>query len=534
MFASRQPADAADAFARGKIGNIIAAQAVGFAANSLLDAFEPSQKKRDEEKDFGDKFREGLRTATNIALPLYTNYELLRGMPSGKAPAPQKEAAKEAGGAITTTGGKAATATPPTTPTAPAPYTARQDLGGMQARRPGDNEFTSRATQLEMNLGAANAVDSAVNQQVMPGAYGGETQLGIPGLGGGEKSLMQRQREQEEFVKAARSERMPGVMQNLNEQIDAEMAQRLSGLQKEAAAYPKTTEVDYRAQGLEAGRQYLADQAAQVAKEPVVSEPKGPAYTGLTTTSTNPLLSREPASSFAEEFGDPAGRMTSAQSQARRDKSLGEFYANIPADTETGERNISSFLQGFNEGRGAVEPRNSGELLSDQLEGQTSFNQQESRGPFIREQAVEAIETIDEQGPDRAQAKAMGQKEDFMFEMLGRLGEAQADTQRQLREMKNQTVVPTVDTNPEYVKSDFLVPAPKTRPTPEPSKTVAAPEAPVVKKTTIIEEVETPQQSMKPMDVAEKLRRIQTSGRPNARQEAQDFLSSIKEQMTNG
>ena len=102
-------------------------------------------------------------------------------MPSGKAPAPQKEAAKEAGGAITTTGGKAATATPPTTPTAPAPYTARQDLGGMQARRPGDNEFTSRATQLEMNLGAANAVDSAVNQQVMPGAYGGETQLGNPG-----------------------------------------------------------------------------------------------------------------------------------------------------------------------------------------------------------------------------------------------------------------------------------------------------------------------------------------------------------------
>ena len=548
MFASRQPADAADAFARGKIGNIIAAQAVGFAANSLLDAFEPSQKKRDEEKDFGDKFREGLRTATNIALPLYTNYELLRGMPSGKAPAPQQEAAKEAGGAITTTGGKSASAPPPTTPTAPAPAadvfgdyrdekyksTNRQDLGGMQARRPGDNEFTSRATQLQMDLGAANAVDAAVNQQVMPGAYGSATQLGIPGLGGGEKSLMQRQREQEEFVKAARSERMPGVMQNLNEQIDAEMAQRLSGLQKEAAAYPKTTQVDYREQGLEAGRQYLADQAAQVAKEPVVSTPKGPAYTGPTTTSTNPLLSREPASSFAEEFGDPAGRMTSAQSQARKDKSLGEFYASIPADPETGERNVSSFLQGFNEGRGAVEPRNSGELLSDQLEGQTAFSQQESREPFVREQAVEAIETIDEQGPDRAQAKAMGQKEDFMFEMLGRLGEAQADTQRQLREMKNQTVVPTVDTNPEYVKSDFLVPAPKTRPTPEPSKTVAAPEAPVVKKTTIIEEVETPQQSMRPMDVAEKLRRIQTSGRPNARQEAQDFLSSIKEQMKNG
>ena len=99
-------------------------------------------------------------------------------------------------------------------------------------------------------------------------------------------------------------------------------------------------------------------------------------------------------------------------------------------------------------------------------------------------------------------------------------------------EMKNQTVVPTADRVPDYVKSDFLVP--DKRSVPEPSKTVAAPETPVVKKTTIIEEVETPQQSMKPMDVAEKLRRIQTSGRPNARQEAQDFLASIKEQMTNG
>lgn len=563
MFANRPPktdkqgnVDAADAFARGKIGNIIAAQALGFAANSLLDAFEPNQRKKPEEKDFGDKFRDSLRTATNIALPLYTNYELLRGMPAGKASEAQKEAPEAPSAASQTapkgfkalppgrsaSGRGSATSPPPTTPTAPAPYTARQDLGGMQARRPGDNEFTSRSTQLQMDLGAANAVDSAVNQQVMPGAYGGETQLGIPGLEGGPKSLMQRQREQEAFVKAARSERMPGVMQNLNEQIDAEMAQKLSGLQKEAAEYPKVTTPDYREQGLEAGRQYLmeagkqylADQEAQVANEPVVSTPKASAYTGPTSTSTNPLLSREPASSFAEEFGDPAGRMTSAQSQARKDKALGEFYAKIPADPETGERNVSAFLQGFNEGRGAVEPRNSGELLSDQLEGQTAFDQQKSREPFIREQSVDAVMATDEQGPERAQMKAMGQKEDYMMEMLGKLGEAQADTQRQLQEMKNKTVVPTADTSASYVKSDFLVPDPKSSPTPEPSKTVAAPEAPAIKKTTIIEEVEAPQQSMKPMDVAEKLRRIQTSGRPNARQEAQDFLSSITEQMKNG
>jgi len=51
---------------------------------------------------------------------------------------------------------------------------------------------------------------------------------------------------------------------------------------------------------------------------------------------------------------------------------------------------------------------------------------------------------------------------------------------------------------------------------------------------TEIEEPAPVQQSMKPMDVAERLRRIQTSGRPTARQEAQDFLASIKSQMSNG
>jgi hypothetical protein len=39
---------------------------------------------------------------------------------------------------------------------------------------------------------------------------------------------------------------------------------------------------------------------------------------------------------------------------------------------------------------------------------------------------------------------------------------------------------------------------------------------------------------MSPLEASEKLRRIQTSGRPTARQEAQDFLQSIKGQMING
>jgi prephenate dehydrogenase len=57
----------------------------------------------------------------------------------------------------------------------------------------------------------------------------------------------------------------------------------------------------------------------------------------------------------------------------------------------------------------------------------------------------------------------------------------------------------------------------------------------VPKTTTIIEETApAPQAKMSPMEASEKLRRIQTSGRPTARQEAQDFLAQIKGSMING
>jgi hypothetical protein len=68
------------------------------------------------------------------------------------------------------------------------------------------------------------------------------------------------------------------------------------------------------------------------------------------------------------------------------------------------------------------------------------------------------------------------------------------------------------------------------------SRTLDTEEAtPTVKKTTIIEEtVPAAQTRMSPFEASEKLRRIQTSGRPTARQEAQDFLQSIKGQMIDG
>ena len=595
MYASRAPkrdkegnVDPAEVHSRNTLRNVLLAQGVGYGVNSVLDALEPKTAKREEEKDFGDRLRETARTVANVAIPAYTAYQMFR-------PGTGTEAVAQ---------GLQNMAQPE-----PNVNTEKQDLGGPQAPGPGDNAYTSNAIQTELNMGDASAVERFVGQRTVEG--------GSALLKG---TLIDRQRQAEADTKLARSERMPGVMRDLNKEVDADMAQRLAGLEKEAAQYPKLSqpqESDYKKMGEDAAAQFLANQAGKVAQETSIQDfaEVAPKYVA-STQSSNPLLKREPASSFAEEFGDPGGRReSSAEFEKRQAKSLGDFYASIPADPQTGERNVN-FAASYNEDRGAVEPkavvvqetpRNSGQLLQGQLQGQTSYDQQESREPFVRAQSIEAAHSIDEQGPDVPQVKAMAQKDDYLVEVLGQLGRAQADTQRQLREMNVRTTVPTADTNPDYVKSDFLVPERKAAP--EPSKTVPSvgerlkaagigmqgmpvefdgdgiginvqgrgdsgyksfeslsdigakaaleragvsaeeatdywtgqlksqgliEDAQPQRKVTIIEETAPRQESTRPMDVAERLRRIQTSGRPNARQEAQDFLSSIKSQMTNG
>ena len=594
MYASRAPkrdaegnVDPAEVHSRNTLRNVLLAQGVGYGVNSVLDAMEPKVAKREEEKDFGDRLRETARTVANVAIPAYTAYQMFR--PENAAATVVDTVAQ----GLQNMGGGG-----------PNVNTQKQDLGGPQAPGPGDNAYTSEAIQTELQMGDMSAVEKAVGQR---NVEGGSYLL--------KGSMIDRQRQSEQDVKLARAERMPGVMRDLNKQVDADMDQRLAGLQKEASQYPKRTELqdeDYRRMGEKAAEDFLAKQAGAAAK-PQLAEPGTPA---VSYTTSNPLVNREPASSFAEEFGDTPGRRESSAERAQRtSKSLGDFYASIPADPETGERNVN-FAMRYNEDRGATEPktvvvqetpRNSGQLLEGQLQGQTSYDQQEAREPFVRAQSLEAATSIDEQGPDVPQMKAAMQKEDFMAEMLGQLGKAQADTQRQLMEMKNERSVPTADSAPEYVMSDFLVPARKTAPAP--SKTVpsvgdrlkaagigmqgmpveydgdgiginvqgkggsgfksfdslddmgakaalenagvSAAEASDYwtgqlksqgmiedvqpqRKVTIIEETAPRQESTRPTDVAERLRRIQTSGRPNARQEAQDFLNSIKSQMTDG
>ena len=61
--------------------------------------------------------------------------------------------------------------------------TAKQDLGGSRPRRIAENEVTSDFTQLQKNLGEANAIESKYQQRQMPGAFPAPEKAENTGLG---------------------------------------------------------------------------------------------------------------------------------------------------------------------------------------------------------------------------------------------------------------------------------------------------------------------------------------------------------------
>ena len=68
------------------------------------------------------------------------------------------------------------------------------------------------------------------------------------------------------------------------------------------------------------------------------------------------------------------------------------------------------------------QPRNSGGLLQGQLRGETLYNQQENREPFVQDQQMDAIYSGDEQGPG---FKSANPKLSEQFRgQLGSLGES--------------------------------------------------------------------------------------------------------------
>ena len=544
--------------ARDMVKNVLIGQAASSLGNALLDLAEPAQRKREEDKDFGDRFRDFVRTGVNIIPAANTGYQLFTALkaPDENSQGPEIELAKN--------------------------YRR-------QEKSPADVDF-------EVDYSTA-----ANRSQPL--------------------TMTERTRQGEELVKKARAERMPGlVVTDLSAKVDDDMMNRLRGLEREAASYPKKREEpsDYekgRAAGMEAmAMRNLQSQAPSQTVDVTFTEPerRSTAYVAP-ERSSNPLLSREPMG-FNETYGVKGGVPMARDTRKEEDaESLANFYAKLPANPDTGEREVGGFATNYLVSKGAIEPdtvmvvdpevdqpRNSGGLLQGQLRGETLYNQQENREPFVQDQQMDAIYSGDEQGPgfksanpklseqfrgqlgslgeslgkltrtvddklqreensliqrqqdlqsqqaeldnemsevmgapsSRRQDAAQQQMQNFMAQMLDDNSASNERIQKQVASRETPSFAPTPDMVPNYVMPERRTAEPKAA-TVAPSMTIS--EEPTVKKTTIIEEtVPATQQRMSPIEASEKLRRIQTSGRPNSRQEAQDFLQSIKGQMING
>jgi len=543
---------------RGMVRNILIGQAANSVGNMLLDAFEPEQRKRDEEKDLGDRFRDFTRTALNIGTGANYVYQMARGYG----------------------------------------LFDKQPKGAVQGENQNFNEQPPASPP--PRPGAAEQAPSQVE---------GYAPYGL--LKGSEPTMTERTRQGEELVKAARAERMPGlVVTDLSAMVDDDMMNRLKGLEREAASYPKRTEEpsDYE-KGVAAGMEAMAmrnlqSQAPSQTIDVTFTEPerRSTAYVAP-KRSSNPLLSREPMG-FNETYGVKGGVPMARDTRKEEDaESLANFYANLPTNPETGERDLGNFASKYLVSKGSIDPdtvmvvdpevdqpRTSGGLLQGQLRGETLYNQQENREPFVQDQQMDAIYSGDEQGPGftsgsladmflqqaqalaqsdarlyrnvgerisnmkrilsgaeevpeqkytqalqntSAQGAAQEQMQNFMAQMLDDNEASNKRIQEQVAARETPRFAPSPEMVPNYVRPEFRAVSEQPPARVAPSMTLS--EEPTVKKTTIIEEtVPAAQQRMSPLEASERLRRIQTSGRPTARQEAQDFLQSIRGQMING
>jgi len=484
--------------ARDMVKNVLIGQAVSSLGNAVLDLAEPTQRKREEEKDFGDRTRDFLRTVVNIAPAANTGYQLFRALG-----APEEKSQSQG------------------------PDIKLASNYRRQEKSPADIDF-------EVNYG-----DAANRSQPL--------------------TTTERTRQGEEVVKAARAERMPGlVVTDLSTMVDDATMNRLRGLEKEAASYPKKREEpsDYE-KGVAAGMEAMTMRNLQ---SQAPSQTIDVTFTDAERRSTpyraperssNPLLSREPMG-FNETFGVKEGvPMARAARKAEDEESLANFYANLPTNRETGEREVGNFASDYLVSKGSIapetvrvvdpevdQPRNSGGLLQGQLRGETLYNQQENREPFVQDQQMDAIYSGDEQGPGfkSSRGAAQEQMQNFMAQMLSDNAASSERIQEQVAARETPRFAPSPEMVPNYVKPERRTVATEERESSAlvaPSMTISS--EPTVKKTTIIEEtVPTAPQRMSPLEASEKLRRIQTSGRPTARQEAQDFLNSMKEQMIDG
>ena len=95
--------------------------------------------------------------------------------------------------------------------------TAKQDLGGSRPRRIAENEVTSDFTQLQKNLGEANAIESKYQQRQMPGAFPAPEKAENTGLG-----EFQRFSQQDDDI-SAEAKRRQSVYQDVAAKEESEL-----------------------------------------------------------------------------------------------------------------------------------------------------------------------------------------------------------------------------------------------------------------------------------------------------------------------
>ena len=588
---------------REMVRNILIGQAANSVGNMLADAFEPAQRKRDEDRDFGDRFRDFFRGAVNIGTGANYAYQLARGYglfdkkPKGavqgenqnfneqppESPPPRPGAAEQA----------------PSQVEGYAPYGVSKGSELTMTERTRQGEEFVKAARAERMPGLVVTDLSAMVDDDMMNRLRGVQNVVVSDLGPVNDDMMNQSR----GVKR-------GGVTDLSAMVDDDMMNRLKGLEREAASYPKRTEEpsDYE-KGVAAGMEAMAmrnlqSQAPSQTIDVTFTEPerRSTAYVAP-KRSSNPLLSREPMG-FNETYGVKDGVPMARDARKEEDaESLANFYANLPTNPETGERDLGNFASKYLVSKGSIDPdtvmvvdpevdqpRTSGGLLQGQLRGETLYNQQENREPFVQDQQMDAIYSGDEQGPGftsgsladmfeqqaralaqsdariyrsvgerisnmrqilsgaeevpeqkytkalqntSAQGAAQEQMQNFMAQMLDDNEASNKRIQEQVAARETPRFAPSPEMVPNYVRPEFRAVSEQPPARVAPSMTLS--EEPTVKKTTIIEEtVPAAQQRMSPLEASERLRRIQTSGRPTARQEAQDFLQSIRGQMING
>ena len=588
---------------RGMVRNILIGQAANSVGNMLLDAFEPEQRKRDEEKDLGDRFRDFTRTALNIGTGANYAYQMARGyglfdkQPKGAVQGENQNFNEQPPASPPPRPGAAEQA--PSQIEGYAPYGLLKGSEPTMTERTRQGEELVKAARAERMPGLVVTDLSAMVDEDMMNRLRGVQNVVVSDLGPANDDMMNQSR----GVKR-------GGVTDLSAMVDDDMMNRLKGLEREAASYPKRTEEpsDYE-KGVAAGMEAMAmrnlqSQAPSQTIDVTFTEPerRSTAYVAP-KRSSNPLLSREPMG-FNETYGVKGGVPMARDTRKEEDaESLANFYANLPTNPETGERDLGNFASKYLVSKGSIDPdtvmavdpevdqpRTSGGLLQGQLRGETLYNQQENREPFVQDQQMDAIYSGDEQGPGftsgsladmflqqaqalaqsdarlyrnvgerisnmkrilsgaeevpeqkytqalqntSAQGAAQEQMQNFMAQMLDDNEASNKRIQEQVAARETPRFAPSPEMVPNYVRPEFRAVSEQPPARVAPSMTLS--EEPTVKKTTIIEEtVPAAQQRMSPLEASERLRRIQTSGRPTARQEAQDFLQSIRGQMING